>query len=691
MLAVADRHGEAGEARRAESVILGQVAAIEHDHELVMRSLLVSSTIVSAREAFGCWWRGLLESSKVLALFADNTPSYERAPVLLMELLSFLAGCYLLHKSDEDDELLYAAAFRQGFLAMCQQVLYSFPSALRETIILCVGVLPAQWIISSSFDNLHIARGYREALQRKIIRDGVSWVSPESRCLVDVHRAIHLSEAAIRALTRFSQTAVVEEVVVSLETYGRELTVQSDAIRQAPQEPNDRSGDFEVGAASPAASASTHQPSTRRMPLFEVVFERSGRAANVLLTRARQTMSDTHEVLSQRKREAREKRLISLGSLTHEEIHAFMYEDRLVAALPLWWQRQMYTACLRQSQFPTLPHKRSSTKHSAFISFFIRFRGIVLCAVYVFLMTSFVFAFHLRQNSQRGRSQNANVSVVAIANTAIEITIVTPLFLLVRLAVIPTIAKRVLRRSLKAALKKLEDTSRQSRSSSTDGPAFGPTLLGLSKAKKKLLYLKRDRSSDAAQIDPVDDKAIELSEIDPTKNSDDDGVAESKTEGVRNPMRAGDGTSSETAAAGCVVDRCPSADCGQFTLTRVNAYEPSAFHRDLDSRDSREPDSPNQTVTQFENSPPGDHATVPVAQIPECADQDFRRGHTDLVSAPESFRDDDASNEQHDDDASDDCEREQRPSLDIELGDIYDSCEPADRAGAAASTNPLHP
>ena len=507
-IAIVDRDGEP-EARLRANSVLAQVTAIEQYRARAFGSLR-TSTVISPREAFGQWLEGLLQNHKIIAALGDSKPSYERAPTLLMELLSFLFGCALLHESDE--EFIYSTAFQNGFLATCKEIVRSFPSALRETIVLCMAVLPAQWVVSNALANLHAARTYRESLQRKIIRDGVLYVTPDSSSLIDVHRAIHQSEAAVKGLVRFSKATTVNKFVAFLETYIGDLRRQSDRILEAPQDSNDIEG-------------SSSQDSSLRM--LGGGIGRAVRASSDFFGRVQQTVSGRQEVMTtQHRRKAREKRLILVGSLPSEVIHTFVYEDRLIAALPSWWQRQVYAVFLRQTRVPTLPEKHSNTTHPAFVSFILRFRGILLCVAYCLLATSFVFAFHLRQNSQHGRSQNANVSVVAIANTAIEVTIVTPFFMFVRLALLPTIAKLVLRRVLIAALMELEDTSRQSRSG-TASSAFGARLVGANKARRKFLGLLKGRSSDGADIQPTDDDNIELSAVYPpsaltTAGSDDD-------------------------------------------------------------------------------------------------------------------------------------------------------------------------
>ena len=506
--AIVDRECKPESRRRADSV-LARVTAIEQHRARALYSLR-TSTVISAREALRQWLEGLLQNHKIISAFGDSKPSYERAPTLLMELLAYLVLSALLHESDE--ELMYSAAFRKGFLATSEQVVRSFPSALRETIALCMAVLPAQWVVCNAFSNLHATRTYRESLQRKVICDGVSYVPRDSSSLVDVHRAIHQSEAAVTGLVRFSKTTMVNECVAILETYIGELRRESDMIHEAPQESNNVEG-------------SLSQDSSRRM-LGEGI-GRVVRASSDFFDRVQRTVSGRHEVVTtQHRQAAREKRLTLLGSLPSEVIHTFFYEDRLIAALPSWWQRQVYAVFLRQTQIPNLPEKRSNTTHPTFVSFILRFRGILLCMAYCLLATSFVFAFHLRQNSQHGRSQNANISVVAIVNTALEVTIVTPFLLFVRLALLPTIAKLVLRRKLRAALIELEGTSGQSRSG-TAGSAFWPGLIGANKAKRKFLGLLKSRSSDGTDIQSTDDDNIELSAVYPpfasTTTSCDDG------------------------------------------------------------------------------------------------------------------------------------------------------------------------
>ena len=82
------------EAQRRE--VLDQVAKIESHRALALEALR-NCMIISPKEAFGHWAIGLVERHKILAAFGNSKPSYERAPGLLMELLSFCVGCALLH------------------------------------------------------------------------------------------------------------------------------------------------------------------------------------------------------------------------------------------------------------------------------------------------------------------------------------------------------------------------------------------------------------------------------------------------------------------------------------------------------------------------------------------------------------------------------------------------------------------
>ena len=263
-------------------------------------------------------------------------------------------------------------------------------------------------------------------------------VSRDSTSLVDVHRTIHQAEASVRALSRFSKATSVNECIASLNTYIGQLQSQSNSIRDAPQESNYLPEECNLAGA---IDSNMNSGSSRISVAF---LGRSMRASSSILEKVQRTLPDSQQVLPQRQRKARENRLLMFGSLPNEASYAFVWERRLIAKLAFLWQRQLYSMLLRKSHVPTIPNKRSNTNHPAFLSAILRFQGIILCAVYCLLATSFVFAFHLRQNSQRGRSQNAIVSVAAVANTVIEMVIVAPLLLVVRLAILPTITKLIL-------------------------------------------------------------------------------------------------------------------------------------------------------------------------------------------------------------------------------------------------------
>jgi hypothetical protein len=140
---------------------------------------------------------------------------------------------------------------------------------------------------------------------------------------------------------------------------------------------------------------------------------------------------------------------------------------------------------------------------------------------------------------------------------------VTPFLLFVRLALLPTIAKLVLRRKLRAALIELEGTSGQSRSG-TAGSAFWPGLIGANKAKRKFLGLLKSRSSDGTGIQSTDDDNIELSAVYPpfasttTSCDDDSGI-----------------NLSDNHAASTTSNDVSDDDC--FALSAVDAAAKSMF------------------------------------------------------------------------------------------------------------------
>ena len=354
-----------------------------------------------------------------------------------------------------EDEFLFdswAAAFDQGFSAVCNQLFAVFSEAVEETFTLCVAVLPARRLVSATFAAVQAKHEYRGILQRKMIRDGVIVISRGSGSLVDVHRAIHQARVASTTLAKFSNATTVKDCVASLITYMDELYVQSTAIQDAPE-----------------------QKELEESPEIEAV-------AN-LFAKAHQSAG---EWKARSQRNVREKRRILLGSLPSEVIHGYVIEQRLMSLLPWKWQRWVYALLLQQNRTPKLQSIETHAKSRAFL-----YLKVVFCGLYYILTTSFVIAFHLRQSSPSDVRANKNLYAAAVSNTFLEVTIVGPIWLLVELAIVPMVARLVLRRELQSAISSLEDASAQSGPGSVGLPAKG--LLGVSKEKKRLLQL-RDRS-----------------------------------------------------------------------------------------------------------------------------------------------------------------------------------------------------
>jgi hypothetical protein len=397
--------------------------------------------------------------------------------------------------------------------------------------------------VTSTFATIQSKHEYRLILQRKIIRDGVFVLSRRSTSLVDVHRAIHQVKVASRTLADFSNATVVQECVASLNMYMGELYDQSKAIQDAPEQPTELEESPEFEAITNGVDETLQRLHGSRflsMPL---------RMPSQHIGKVHQSL---HEWEARSQRHAREKRRLLLGSLPAEVIHGYVTEQRLVSLFPSQWRRWLYALLLQQNRTPKLA-SLNAQQHakSSFAVQLLSFLKVLLCGVYYIFATSFVIAFHLRQHSPNDVNANKTLYASAVSNTVLEMILVSPVWLLLQLAILPMLAKLVLRRELQNALSGLDDASTQTGSGKADKAISARGLLGVSKAKNKLLDLHRNRSTNSALIEPADDGSIELpSAFTATVNSDDRGVAESKVDGDRNHMGANHGTLNETAAPG---------------------------------------------------------------------------------------------------------------------------------------------
>lgn len=405
---------------------------------------------------------------------------------------------------------------------MGKQLKDVFPSALRDTLALSIVVLPARHVVATAFDKHEAARKYRCALERKTISAGVPCVARDSASLIDVNRAMHQAEAAVRALDRFSKAAVVKVCISSLETYIGELHLQSIAIQDAPHQPGNPIDDFDLGGED----GIQHCPVSVKLAVLLKSSSPSLRLSKRILGRVHRALSRSLSTDHQPAFSHHQKRmlkLVLLGSLPSDVIHAYVVEQRLISALYSQWQRWLYVMFLQINKVPTLPDERSHIKRNGIVSTIVRTRGIILCGVYCVLATSFVIAFHLRQQAPRGISDNKNAYAAAALNTTVELLIVSPVFLSVWLVFLPMAAKAVLQDELWDAIKSLEDLSAKS-SSGREHSLFGARAIGLNRAKKRFLELRGTRISNDSDIQPADDDNTQPSEDDGIQPTEDDNI-----------------------------------------------------------------------------------------------------------------------------------------------------------------------
>ena len=333
--------------RRATSIEKMSNTAIQHVDD---------ATHVTLKSAWVHYRHALAEEHKLLALFGTVEASFQRAPIFLMELLTFLVGCAFLHIVNDGTELSsvadydgWAEAFETSFSAVCLQFKVSLADSLKDTICLAIAVMPVRYLTSAAIDSIESKRWYDQTLDEKCLTEGVPLVTKASSSQVDIRRAIHRADAARRAIVRLSKNAPAEQFSAtgylgSAETFLFALTEYIAELKQTV------ATEFDAQSKLNEESLTTHNNS-----------------------------------------------LVTLGAMKSEFIHDYVQEQRLIAAFPRRWQRVLYACVLTEHKIPKVPLGAfdGDTKRTNSIP------AMACCGIlYCLVATSFVFAFHLRQETQ---------------------------------------------------------------------------------------------------------------------------------------------------------------------------------------------------------------------------------------------------------------------------------------------------
>ena len=285
-------------------------------------------------------------------------------------------------------------------------------------------------------------RSGRMQAELKVLAEGVPYVMPRSTSLIDQHRAQRLTEAALKAITRFVKSGLAgdegavgeaEQCIALLTEYDNALRSRCDTISAAAV---DLAGEIEIDSVSDLVKDDDDLRSSRQKMSFNI---KSLRLAPFSSSR-RKRRSSKEEIQS----------YIRLGMFPEEVVMVHVQEERLSNALVHRWQRLLYNVVLRQNDV------RGALKGSKYWR--IRRFRLTLAVLYCLATTAWILAFHMTQENAASSKTgdeiraNQNVYASAILDTLVDILVVSPLFLFIRMVIVPSIADRLLRNAIETAL-----------------------------------------------------------------------------------------------------------------------------------------------------------------------------------------------------------------------------------------------
>jgi hypothetical protein len=200
----------------------------------------------SFRHSMTLYVEALASEHKLIAAFTNAEPSFTRAPVALLDLVTFLFAiavmevralawaksppsgllttpppCVALTQNTGEyntklEYLQWAKACAQGiFTHSCtMQLRGDFLSSLQETIILAAVASFPRAIIGSSLETREANRQLNKTWEEKLEIDGLVCINPSTtHSSVDVRRAQFSAEAAFRVVHRLNSSAEDEELL----------------------------------------------------------------------------------------------------------------------------------------------------------------------------------------------------------------------------------------------------------------------------------------------------------------------------------------------------------------------------------------------------------------------------------------------------------------------------------------------
>ena len=475
--------------------------------------------------------------------------------------------------------------------------------------------------------DLEVARSYRKALESKVLCEGVPTVSRTSTSHVDVLRAANLAEAALRSVNRISDEIDVQSCQASLTCYLDELDRQTESLARITMDPIDAeevklfegieldderglidwllnrrsrtvdsmdNDDWETYTDDDTGVKYFHSHRSKRStwtdpnvspaPDVEESTTRGGTAGGkpkVRNTRGSTlgaTLSSGGKRLRSKVLKSRHERLVRervlLGSLPTETICEYVCEQRLInGAFSHAWQRTLFRTFLQQHRLPQTARasrKRYNTSKVAHnSSTYGRIVSLAMCCLYCLATSSYVFGFHVHQESKRGADANHAVYAAAILDTSIELLIVSPFGLLIKLIIFPSLVRLLLKRNTEAYFVTQHATALRNSMEADQGGWSAKALVGVVKARRKFKAL----------LDQANARSSAVSEQANAQSSE--GVEDS--EAIGSPIHDDDGTPEQHAPAH---DPAASDDGGAEWESHVDAATGETYHYSQSQRRS---------------------------------------------------------------------------------------------------------
>lgn len=382
----------------------------------------------------------------------------------------------------EEEKLFYlewAAASNDGPSGL---LLHFYVEVVQQTMVLSLVAILPRTVLAAALRRHAVKRIMHELWENKIIADGLICLDiNKSTSPIDIRRALLGSEAACRIVARLSKSFEsqarlgacmftarkrrpaqmpgaskerdrVKTAGEALQEYCERLRARSfellldnnaeaadgasmrylkDTLAELRSVTNvfdgtrRRSSGFgaRFGAISKRHSART--PAKRTHPIVAALMSRASRVY-------RRALQDNRELFN----------MVVLGALPRDELQTTLQDCRLMASLPLWWQRALFkTFLLEQSKSMMLIQTNPFGNGTS--------GALVLgVALYFIICIMFVVSFHLDQNSQQGVVANQAVYIVALLNLSIDAIFISPIALLLQNIVLPALVSRMLRRPL---------------------------------------------------------------------------------------------------------------------------------------------------------------------------------------------------------------------------------------------------